>query len=170
MTRATSPGCASWTSSAIRASGTFIGSLRAVPFLLKLATRYFTMKVLSIISGLATLASATPGPRQWQNKRATAAAPAYAAHTIDQPVCMSISTKSPFYSDHEQIDHFPTSDRYEPHTNATFKQRYFFDSSYYKPGGPVFLYIGGETSGESRFSNLQTGSRCLDNQSKISSD
>jgi hypothetical protein len=24
----------------------------------------------------------------------------------------------------------------------------------------VFLYIGGETSGESRFSNLQTGSEC----------
>lgn len=57
-----------------------------------------------------------------------------------------------------QIDHFPESGRYVPHTNATFKQRYFFDSSYYKPGGPVFLYIGGETSGESRFSNLQTGS------------
>jgi hypothetical protein len=57
-----------------------------------------------------------------------------------------------------QIDHFPDSDRYVPHTSNTFKQRYFFDSSYYKPGGPVFLYIGGETSGESRFSNLQTGS------------
>ncbi|KIW00140.1 uncharacterized protein PV09_08318 [Verruconis gallopava] len=64
----------------------------------------------------------------------------YEAHTIDMPV-----------------DHFPDSDRYVPHTNATFKQRYFFDDTYYQPGGPVFLYIGGETSGESRFSNLQTG-------------
>ncbi|KAF2090941.1 extracelular serine carboxypeptidase-like protein [Saccharata proteae CBS 121410] len=64
----------------------------------------------------------------------------YPAHTIDMP-----------------IDHFPSSPRYAPHTNATFKQRYFFDSSYYKPGGPVYLYIGGETSGESRFSNLETG-------------
>jgi hypothetical protein len=63
-------------------------------------------------------------------------------------------------SDPVQIDHFPESDRYVPHTKDTFKQRYFFDSSYYKPGGPVFLYIGGETSGESRFSNLQTGSGC----------
>jgi hypothetical protein len=62
--------------------------------------------------------------------------------------------------DQVQIDHFPNSDRYVPHTKDTFKQRYFFDSSYYKPGGPVFLYIGGETSGESRFSNLQTGSEC----------
>lgn len=58
-----------------------------------------------------------------------------------------------------KIDHFPNSTRYEPHTNATFSQRYFYDDSYYKPGGPVFLYIGGETSGEYRFSNLQTGSK-----------
>ncbi|KAK5107937.1 hypothetical protein LTR62_000542 [Meristemomyces frigidus] len=64
----------------------------------------------------------------------------YPAHTFDQ-----------------MIDHFPNSSRYEPHTTATFKQRYFFDDSYHKPGGPVFLYIGGETSGESRFSSLETG-------------
>ncbi|PVI03124.1 hypothetical protein DM02DRAFT_698935 [Periconia macrospinosa] len=66
--------------------------------------------------------------------------PTYQAHIIEQP-----------------IDHFPNISRYAPHTEATFRQRYFFDSTYYKPGGPVFLYIGGETSGESRFSNLQTG-------------
>lgn len=64
----------------------------------------------------------------------------YPAHTIDMP-----------------IDHFPDSDRYLPHTNATFQQHYYFDSSYYKPGGPVFLYVGGETSGRSRLSNLETG-------------
>ncbi|KAI4159125.1 MAG: hypothetical protein L6R39_000424, partial [Caloplaca ligustica] len=55
------------------------------------------------------------------------------------------------------VDHFPDNPRYAPHTNATFSQRYYFDSTYYKPGGPVFLYIGGETSGPSRFSNMQTG-------------
>ena len=64
----------------------------------------------------------------------------YPAHTIDMP-----------------IDHFPNNPRYAPHTNATFSQRYYFDSTYYKPGGPVYLYIGGETSGPSRFSNLETG-------------
>ena len=64
----------------------------------------------------------------------------YPANTIDQ-----------------LIDHFPDSDRYLPHDNGTFKQRYFFDSTYYQPGGPVFLYIGGETDGPSRFSNLETG-------------
>ncbi|KAI4120722.1 MAG: hypothetical protein LQ338_006812 [Usnochroma carphineum] len=64
----------------------------------------------------------------------------YPANTIDMP-----------------IDHFLDNPRYAPHTNATFAQRYYFDSTYYKPGGPVFLYIGGETSGPSRFSNLRTG-------------
>ena len=64
----------------------------------------------------------------------------YPAHIIDMP-----------------IDHFPNNPRYAPHTSATFSQRYYFDSSYYKPGGPVYLYIGGETSGPSRFSNLETG-------------
>ncbi|KAF7879001.1 hypothetical protein EAF04_000201 [Stromatinia cepivora] len=65
---------------------------------------------------------------------------AYKAHTIEQP-----------------IDHFPNDPVYAPHTNATFKQRYWFDATYYKPGGPVYLYIGGETNGQYRFSNLQTG-------------
>jgi hypothetical protein len=49
---------------------------------------------------------------------------------------------------------------YEVHRGHILTLHPVFDSSYYKPGGPVFLYIGGETSGESRFSNLQTGSEC----------
>ena len=67
------------------------------------------------------------------------------------------ASQYPAHTIHMPIDHFPHSPRYAPHTNATFSQRYYFDSSYYKPGGPVYLYIGGETSGPSRFSNLQTG-------------
>lgn len=67
------------------------------------------------------------------------------------------STDYPVYTIDQSIDHFPDEDQYLPHTNATFKQRYVFDSSYYKPGGPVFLYIGGETSLESRLGNLRTG-------------
>lgn len=62
------------------------------------------------------------------------------------------------YGFDQLIDHFPDSDRYLPHTgNDTFNQTYYFDDTYYESGGPVFLYIGGETSGESRWSNLQTG-------------
>ncbi|ORY64857.1 extracelular serine carboxypeptidase-like protein [Pseudomassariella vexata] len=55
------------------------------------------------------------------------------------------------------INHFPNNSRYAPYDKGTFKQTYYYDYSYYKPGGPVFLYIGGETSGRSRWSNLQTG-------------
>ncbi|KIV95276.1 hypothetical protein PV10_02949 [Exophiala mesophila] len=61
------------------------------------------------------------------------------------------------YEFDQLIDHFQNSSRYAPNTNGTFKQRYYYDNTYYQPGGPVFLYIGGETSGPSRFSNLQTG-------------
>ncbi|XXH04955.1 hypothetical protein Hte_011378 [Hypoxylon texense] len=57
------------------------------------------------------------------------------------------------------INHFPDSEIYTKSnlSHGTFKQRYYFDDTYYKPGGPVYLYISGETSGPSRFSNLQTG-------------
>jgi len=61
----------------------------------------------------------------------TAETSAYAAHTIDMP-----------------IDHFPNKALYKPRNNATFKQRYFLDDTYYKPGGPMYLYIGVEASGE----------------------
>lgn len=36
------------------------------------------------------------------------------------------------------IDHFNISD------TRTFLNRYWMNDSYYKPGGPVFLYDGGE--------------------------
>ncbi|KAI1180318.1 extracelular serine carboxypeptidase-like protein [Nemania sp. FL0916] len=55
----------------------------------------------------------------------------------------------------QKINHFPENRL--PYANDKFTQRYYFDSTYYKPGGPVYLYISGETSGPSRFSNLQTG-------------
>ncbi|ORX95978.1 peptidase S28 [Clohesyomyces aquaticus] len=105
------------------------------------------MRVFTILGTLVALGASSPAPPSLNagNPEALlakrqAAGATYPAHTIDMP-----------------IDHFPHESRYAPHEKGTFKQRYFFDSSYYKPGGPVFLYIGGETSGESRFSNLRTG-------------
>lgn len=100
---------------------------------------------LLLLAGLSLASAGTQlnrrGLRSSQNEvlksRQTTA---YTPYTIDQP-----------------IDHFPNEARYEPHTNATFKQRYVYDSTYYKAGGPVFLYISGETSVESRLSNLRTG-------------
>lgn len=61
------------------------------------------------------------------------------------------------YAFDQLIDHFPDNPQYAPHTNATFQQYYVYDDSYYVPGGPIFLYIGGETDLASRFENLQTG-------------
>jgi hypothetical protein len=48
------------------------------------------MKVLTLLCSFAAFGSATPAPAQWQEKRAAAAAPAYAAHTINQPVCIIV--------------------------------------------------------------------------------
>lgn len=55
------------------------------------------------------------------------------------------------------IDFFPTEPRYEPHENGTFDLRYWFDATYYQPGGPVFVLLGGETNGEGRLPFLQKG-------------
>ena len=99
------------------------------------------MLTYALLTGLLGFSFASTIPKVSSLKpRQNGRPDSYPPNTIDQP-----------------IDHFPNSDRYAPHTNETFKQRYFFDNTYYKPGGPVFLYIGGETSGESRFSNMQTG-------------
>ncbi|KAM3089064.1 hypothetical protein ACMFMG_000682 [Clarireedia jacksonii] len=99
----------------------------------------------SVVAGLACSTSASILTRHGASQRSDVsvsrrAALAYQPYTIDMP-----------------IDHFPNDPIYAPHTNATFKQRYFFDATYYKPGGPVYLYIGGETNAQYRFSNLQTG-------------
>ncbi|PVH94767.1 hypothetical protein DM02DRAFT_645734 [Periconia macrospinosa] len=55
------------------------------------------------------------------------------------------------------LDFFQNETRYEPHTNATFNLRYFFDAQYYKPGGPVFVLLSGETSAVNRLGFLQKG-------------
>ncbi|KAL6704688.1 hypothetical protein ACN47E_007970 [Coniothyrium glycines] len=55
------------------------------------------------------------------------------------------------------IDFFPNESRYEPHSNGTFNLRYFLDDTYYKPGGPVFVLLGGETDVEDRLPFLQKG-------------
>ncbi|EME50340.1 hypothetical protein DOTSEDRAFT_50414 [Dothistroma septosporum NZE10] len=55
------------------------------------------------------------------------------------------------------VDHFKNDTKYEPHSNATFQLRYWFDAQYYKPGGPVFVVQSGETSGTDRLPYLQKG-------------
>ncbi|KAH8721581.1 serine peptidase-like protein [Phaeosphaeriaceae sp. PMI808] len=55
------------------------------------------------------------------------------------------------------VDFFHNETRYEPHSNDTFNLRYWFDATYYKPGGPVFVLLGGETDGAGRLPFLQKG-------------
>ncbi|KAK3694153.1 serine carboxypeptidase S28-domain-containing protein [Podospora appendiculata] len=55
------------------------------------------------------------------------------------------------------VDHFHNESKYEPHTNATFPLRYWFDRSHYKLGGPIIVLQSGETSGVGRLPFLQKG-------------
>lgn len=55
------------------------------------------------------------------------------------------------------IDHFHNDTTYEPHANNTFRLRYWVEPAYYKPGGPVILLQGGETSGVDRLPILHKG-------------
>lgn len=55
------------------------------------------------------------------------------------------------------VDHFQDKPKYEPHTNGTFENRYWFDDTYYKPGGPVVVMQSGETNGLNRLPGIQKG-------------
>ncbi|KAI5865307.1 peptidase S28 [Durotheca rogersii] len=63
----------------------------------------------------------------------------------------------PEYNLSTPIDHFHNESKYEPHSNGTFDQRYWFDAQFYKPGGPVIVLASGETSGVGRLPFLQKG-------------
>merc|ERR1719450_218816 len=47
-------------------------------------------------------------------------------------------THEAHYYTKQLIDHFNSSDE------RTFSQKFFKNFNYYKPGGPVIIYIGGE--------------------------
>lgn len=55
------------------------------------------------------------------------------------------------------VDHFHNESMYEPHSSDNFQLRYWFDDTYYKPGGPVFMLESGETDAASRLVYLQKG-------------
>lgn len=48
-------------------------------------------------------------------------------------------------------------DHFDPSSNATFTQRYWFSARHYKKGGPVVVLDSGEIAGEDRLSFLDTG-------------
>lgn len=68
-----------------------------------------------------------------------------------------LATLYPEYNLTTPIDHFHNDSSYEPHSDGTFDLRYWYDAQFYKPGGPVIVLSGGETSGEDRLPFLQKG-------------
>ncbi|KAK7040414.1 putative serine protease EDA2, partial [Favolaschia claudopus] len=70
------------------------------------------------------------------------------------------SQRNPLFA--RQSTSFPSSNFTQPldhfvDTGFTFNQRYFVNSRHYKPGGPVIVLDGGETSVTDRLSFLDTG-------------
>jgi hypothetical protein len=55
------------------------------------------------------------------------------------------------------VDHFHNDSMYAPHSTAFFNNRYWFDASFYKEGGPVIVLQSGETDASSRLVYLQKG-------------
>jgi hypothetical protein len=63
----------------------------------------------------------------------------------------------PAYTLSVPIDHFHNDSLYEHHSDGKFNLRYWFDATYYKPGGPVIVLQSGETDGTGRLGFLQKG-------------
>lgn len=62
----------------------------------------------------------------------------------------SLGKKYPAFYFQQPIDHNDSS-------VGTFNQRYWVDDRFYRPGGPVFVLDGGETSGAERLPFLDHG-------------
>lgn len=68
-----------------------------------------------------------------------------------------LAASYPAYNLSIPIDHFHNESQYEPHSDGTFDNRYWFDASHYKPGGPIILFVAGEAPGDYRFPLLEKG-------------
>lgn len=69
----------------------------------------------------------------------------------------AVAATYPAYNLSTPIDHFHNESKYEPHTDGFYNMQYWFDARYYKPGGPVIVLAGGETSGAGRLPYIQKG-------------
>ncbi|OQU96945.1 hypothetical protein CLAIMM_02951 [Cladophialophora immunda] len=92
------------------------------------------------LSGLAQATNLAPAPHRLSVRQDVDPTELYPAHYISMPV-----------------DHFHNESRYEPHSNKTFNLRYYFDATYYKPGGPVIVLQSGEADASTRLPYLQKG-------------
>ena len=84
-------------------------------------------------------------------------APKFSRHQTLSKRDVDPSTLYPAYNISVPIDHFHNESMYEPHSSGTFPLRYFFDATYYKPGGPVIVLESGEDDATARLPFLQKG-------------
>src|ERR1700677_3164652 len=92
---------------------------------------------------------ATPADRQQQAPFVATGTATTAAEAVSGPVTPKFRAQT--FT--QPLDHFRNT------TDATFKQRFWVNARHYKPrpGAPVIVIDGGETSGEDRLSFLDTG-------------
>lgn len=55
------------------------------------------------------------------------------------------------------INHFSNDSKYDPDLDGTFNLRYWFDSTYYKEGGPVIVILAGELDATVRLPRFGNG-------------
>ncbi|KAJ9631857.1 hypothetical protein H2203_000257 [Taxawa tesnikishii (nom. ined.)] len=91
------------------------------------------MKVFSLLLATLPLSTALSGRKTVRDLRKTV--------STHQKRDVDPSLLYPTHNFSVPVDHFQNETLYEPHTNATFNLRYWFDASYYKPGGPVIKGI-----------------------------
>jgi hypothetical protein len=117
------------------------------------AMKWFALCSLLAFTGLARFASPSPSIPNAEHTNSHAPAP----HQLNRRDDIDPALLYPEHNISVPVDHFFNESKYEPHTNATFNLRYWFDKTYYKPGGPVIVLQGGETDGSGRLPYLQKG-------------
>eukprot|EP01101_Sappina_pedata_P004309 TRINITY_DN1800_c0_g1_i1.p1 TRINITY_DN1800_c0_g1~~TRINITY_DN1800_c0_g1_i1.p1 ORF type:complete len:474 (+),score=164.89 TRINITY_DN1800_c0_g1_i1:137-1423(+) len=65
-----------------------------------------------------------------------------------------LETNSQFNTFDNLVDHFDSNNK------ATYKQRYLVNDTYYKEGGPIFMYLGGEGAAEEFLGEVQMFKWC----------
>lgn len=106
------------------------------------------LSLVSLSLLVTAVRGAVGGPQRFINTAAESSLRAASAQ---------LAASYPEYNLTIPIDHFKNSSRYEPHSDGTFNNRYWFDASHYKPGGPVILFLAGEAPGDYRFPLLDKG-------------
>ncbi|XWW97460.1 hypothetical protein V2A60_005442 [Cordyceps javanica] len=89
------------------------------------------------------------------NDAAATTAAAAAANEDDRPPGVSPRIKA--YNLSVPVDHFHNESKYAPHSDDSYPLRYWLDTSYYRPGGPVIVLHSGEFDSAGRLAYLDHG-------------